>query len=492
MSADIRPPSETMPPLRIANSNGAGPAASPIDEEQFWSSRKTLEHLRSFARARMCSPWAVLGVTLARIIADTPPRITLPPIVGGRASLNIAIGLVGRPGAGKGAAEAAAREAILLPRTFKTHKLGSGQGLAHGYVRWEKDGKGSALVQHTEACLFVMQEVDHMVGLVGQRGSTLLPELRSALMGEQLGHLYVDPAKRLEVAPHTYRLALTVGIQPARAGVIFNDADGGTPQRFVWMPTGDPDAPEDPGKEPMPVNWRPPEWPLDSVLPVCAVAKEAIMAARHDELRGIGSELDGHRLLLREKIAAALDLLNGEAEVSERAGTWPGRSWPCPTAPVPPAKRRFPSVSVRPTKPAAGSTASARCWWSRGAGGRGRDQAGLLKHPARTRGTRLAGSRRVAQGTNQHRPRVLRRGDRAAGGRGADRGRRGRAGHPLSPCLTAREGWRKVADGHPWVSSNQCRTSIWSQKCPRVSREPLPGVATATPPPFLHPSAGRR
>jgi hypothetical protein len=56
----------------------------------------------------------VLGVVLARVAAVTPPRLVLPALVGGQASLNPYIGLVGPAGAGKGAAEAAAADAVNL------------------------------------------------------------------------------------------------------------------------------------------------------------------------------------------------------------------------------------------------------------------------------------------------------------------------------------------------------------------------------------------
>ncbi len=305
----------------------SGPLAGLTDEQlsamiaaehadAFWTARPVLEHMRTFARSRMCSPFAVLGVVLARVIAATPYTVVLPPIVGGRASLNLAVGLIGRSGDGKGGAEAAARDGFSLGerrRTFEEHKLGSGQGLAHGYMRSEK---GQA-VRHADACLFRMDEVDHLVGLSGQRGSTLLPELRAALMGEQLGFLYADPAKRLEVPGHSYRLALTVGIQPARSGVLLDDSDGGTPQRLIWMPTDDPDAPEVDPQEPLPLTWRVPTWP--NVLPVCDTARAEVVAARDERRRGRGQPLDGHRLLLRLKVAAALDIMDGRAEVSEEA-----------------------------------------------------------------------------------------------------------------------------------------------------------------------------
>jgi hypothetical protein len=65
------------------------------DHAEFWELTDTLRHTRDFARARRVSPWAMLGVALARVVATVPPSVQIPPLVGGRASLNLYIGLVG-------------------------------------------------------------------------------------------------------------------------------------------------------------------------------------------------------------------------------------------------------------------------------------------------------------------------------------------------------------------------------------------------------------
>lgn len=296
-------------------------------DDTFWGARPQLRHIWLFARARRAAPWAVLGVVIARIIAATPPFIVLPPTIGGDASLNLFVGLVGPSGAGKGAAEAAAEDAVKIDTgLFDVWKLGSGQGIAHGYMRREK----GSLIRHADAVLFTMSEIDYIGGLSEPRGSTLLPELRSTWMGERLGHLYVDPAKRVPVEPHTYRAAFITGIQPHRAAVLLDDTDAGTPQRFVWMPAVDPDAPDAAPDEPSPLHWsRPLPWPTAgffgrSRLRVCGQAAETIEKARVTRLRGEGDALDGHALLARLKVAAALGLLHGRAEVDDEDWTLAG------------------------------------------------------------------------------------------------------------------------------------------------------------------------
>lgn len=288
-------------------------------EDEFWQARPELAHIHAFARARRASPWGTLGVVLTRVVACVEPSYVLPPIVGGDASLNLFVGIVGPSGAGKGVAEAAGADAVKVDEDkFDIWKLGSGQGLAHGYARRDRGG----VTQHTTSVLFSMAEVDHMVGLSGQQGSTLLPELRSAWMGERLGHLYVDPTKRVPVEPHKYRATLIVGIQPGRAGVLLDDKDGGTPQRFVWLPAIDRHAPDHHPVEPEPLRWHRPQslpWVFNGRgrLTVCQQARRVIDEARLARLRGHGDALDGHALFNRLKVATALALLSGRCDVSD-------------------------------------------------------------------------------------------------------------------------------------------------------------------------------
>src|SRR5204862_283443 len=84
-------------------------------------------------------------------------------------------------------------------------------------------------------------------------------ELRKAWMGERLGFGWANAEKAVVVMGHRYRMTMVVGVQPGRGGALLQDADGGTPQRFIWLPTTDPDAPDEPPEEPEPL--RLPAWP---------------------------------------------------------------------------------------------------------------------------------------------------------------------------------------------------------------------------------------
>jgi len=99
-------------------------------------------------------------------------------------------------------------------------------------------------------------------------------------MGEPLGFSYADPAKALPIAPHSYRMGLVLGVQPGRAGPLLKDADGGTPQRFVWLPATDPYAPDRPPPGGLQPSWSPPgPWkPGPSGFAEIEVPEEAAQA----------------------------------------------------------------------------------------------------------------------------------------------------------------------------------------------------------------------
>lgn len=324
------------PRTQVPDSDPAGPTPTVLhdtpDHSGFWDQRPVLGHLRDFARARRVGPWALLGATLARTIAMVPPLVVLPPLVGAHASLNLFVGLVGRSGAGKGGAEVAAADAMTSTETLETITAGSGEAIAHAFMERRKNPQTGQLepYQHTNRVLVSIAEVDTLGALHARTAATIMPELRKAWMGERLGFHYVDLTKRLPVPAHSYRLCMIVGIQPERAATLLNDTAGGTPQRFVWLPATDPDAPDIAPSEPSAWDWKLPHAPMVSahghaVLPVCDSARQVIDRERLDQLRGTVDALDGHALLARLKVAAALALLDQRPEVAqddwELAGT---------------------------------------------------------------------------------------------------------------------------------------------------------------------------
>ncbi|MFC6014092.1 bifunctional DNA primase/polymerase [Nocardia lasii] len=327
------------------------PLLRTIDEDSFWAARPELDRLREFARARRVAPWAMVGAVLARVVVTVPPRVVLPPLVGGSASLNLFVALVGPSGNGKGAAERAAADAVILGAGVYEATPGSGEGIPKQYAYKSKGEQ----INIRDAVLFSVSEIDTLAALAERSSSTLMPELRKAWMGERLGFGYATVDKAVPIMGHRYRMCLVAGVQPERARFLLDDADGGTPQRFLWFPTTDADAPDRPPEEPQP--WSVPAWsfgeersavdaragstpaetpgngsrvkfgggelllelPMEPrrlvKLKLPPEAAEQIDRARLARLRGTAAhELDGHAQLARLKVAAALMVLAGRTD----------------------------------------------------------------------------------------------------------------------------------------------------------------------------------
>lgn len=299
---------------------GPDERAAELDEfdGQFWAAREELAAIYAYSHGRYTSPWSVLGAVLCRVLATVPPWITLPPVIGGRGSLNFFCALVGPSGGGKGASAAVAGE--LVPTDTHQAKLGSGEGLAKTYGKTTKVDGVPTYEQIRNAAVFSVDEVDTVAGLGSRSGATLMPQLRSVFSGETLGFGYADATKAVIVPGHTYRATLYVGVQPGRAGALLDEADGGTPQRFIWLPTTDPrigtielDVDQLPQPLDVELSWGP--YRRDMEIPEIVIS--TIRQAHIARQRGEGDALDGHALFAREKVAAGLAVLNGRDYMNE-------------------------------------------------------------------------------------------------------------------------------------------------------------------------------
>lgn len=284
-------------------------------EGEFWTYRQSLATIFDGAMARMASPWAVLGVCMCRALNQVPPWITLPPVVGGKGSLNFFTAIVAQSGGGKGAAENVAAEIVPDDELIIGH-VGSGEGLAHHYKRKDRNG----WVDITNTVFFSIPEVDALAAQSARQGSTLLTKLREAFSGESLEFGYADVSKRVPVKAHEYRLTLSLGVQPIKAGVVINDAPGGTPQRFVWLPAMDKRISRDKRRAEIDRLWVPQQqaWGIEAAhVEIPAQAVETIESTREAIAQGRGNPLDGHAVFTREKVMVALAALDGRITVTE-------------------------------------------------------------------------------------------------------------------------------------------------------------------------------
>jgi hypothetical protein len=301
----------------------------------FWDRRPFLRYVHTYARSRYCAPWAVLGSVLALAAAAVEPNIQLPPVIGKEASLNLFVGLVGPSGSGKDIAFGIAEELLDIRHGEEKVRtdiipLGSGEGISHVYMkhppkltrRRGKSDDDSALIgltassdepiQYRTRALLTVAEIDTLDAQTKRQGSTVGGQLRQGWSGSQIGFHYADTAKRMIVPKHAYRMCLVAGIQPGRAQMLLSgpESDGGTPQRFLWLPATDPGMGRDAPATPAPVAWTPPAYRGTVLFDVCPKASDTIVDAHIARQTGQGEALDGHALLTRLKVAAALAMLD--------------------------------------------------------------------------------------------------------------------------------------------------------------------------------------
>lgn len=298
----------------------------------FWNSRRSLNTIYRAALAGEASPWAVLTITLLRVITAVPHNVHLPSLGrhGALGSLNLFAGIAAAPGGGKGLANGVAEELYRHPSIFKAAP-GSGEGMGHlfGAMVKDPDRPGKQMFQWARhAVLIDAPEIDSLGAIGGRKGSTADSILRQAFSGESLGFSYAAAEKRLHIPAGEYRMCMMVGVQPERAGVLFNGASGGTPQRFIWAPAEDHRVGvEHPDWDGVPLApYRPEYWADGHVIEVCPQALEEIRDDRRRRGRRIslvprsddenaGEELDAHAMYAREKVAVALAVLDGRQYV---------------------------------------------------------------------------------------------------------------------------------------------------------------------------------
>lgn len=333
--ANEEPPAGTYTPPALAP---ALPGALVPINDTFWTERPELRDIRWLARERRVSPWSMLGSVLALASCRLGPHVVLPKIVGGNASLNLLVGLVGPSGKGKGASWETAQDYLAVEGKFMVEEIATPQGIDSAFT--ETPAKGGP-VQFNDVAFFYVPEIDSMKAQTEASGGALLPHLRKVYSGELLGGRTANRERRRPVRAHSYRASVVVGIQPARSGVLLNDADGGLPQRFVWLPVHDPDLLRRSDKlqpplysgepprldfdvwipqgeqrgdkdEPLPV-----ETPYRHEVPVCQTAQDEIIDAREENLASEHGGMNSHALLTQLKVATLLAFINRRLEVRE-------------------------------------------------------------------------------------------------------------------------------------------------------------------------------
>jgi hypothetical protein len=282
-------------------------------EQDFWTSRESLNAIYTAALARMCSPWAVLSMCVARTLAQVKPNWTLPPLIGGPGSLNWFAIIADTSSGGKTSSMSLARQ--LITGDVRERQLGSGEGMIGAY--YKPALKAGETAEINVSNMFVADEVDTVTALGARTGQTTMTVLRSAFSGETLGFSYIAKGRDVHLKAHSYRMTLVVSVQPGRAGGLLDDHYSGTPQRFMWFPANDDRISRETQSFWVPGPLSLPEletYPRELTLPQEAI--DEILDERVRNGRGEVGVLDGHSLFCQEKLAFALALLDGRVEMS--------------------------------------------------------------------------------------------------------------------------------------------------------------------------------
>ena len=330
-------------------------------------SSEILQHVAHFADARSAERFGVTFGVVMRAVLAIPPQVVLPPTIGGEVSLNMLLAVVGESGGGKGTTDKTASAAVVfshggryaLPAQAML-PVGTGEGINRTFARAERDPAGSGRIVlhwHTDRAFFGCRDIATWNALMSRQGSTLVPELLKAWMGEELGFANAEKERRVVLPMHSYRLCLSAGVQPDNGAILLNEQArrDGVPQRFLWMPVrpgeartrrGAGDARIDPLTVALPTFGIDPmvtpitdadtdgggfDTGAHDLVPIgvaTSIAQEIIDADAVKDLDPFGRSTDplaGHRLLAQLKLAAGLAVLHNRTDVTAEEWQWAER-----------------------------------------------------------------------------------------------------------------------------------------------------------------------
>jgi Protein of unknown function (DUF3987) len=301
-----------------------------ITDSDFWTSREILQHIRDLALSRVISPWGLLGYTLALTSATTDHTIVLPGLGGSLTSMNIFTALIAPTGGGKGETVKAGHELV----EYEAYLLanlgpGTGEGFLAGYT--EAGVRGNTRTHYN--AFVTVDEVRTLGKIIERPGSTVEGVMCSAWAGEMLAFQTSDKSKRRMVDRFTYRMGMGMGVQPTQAGPFIRGVDQGLTQRFLWLPTREPQTEIPEAPDPMVI--KPPRMreafdenddgevnpmdlsdlklrPMRVPPPIMDEIAADRLARTHDSLLKV--DLNSHRMQQRLRVAGNLAVMDGRSD----------------------------------------------------------------------------------------------------------------------------------------------------------------------------------
>ncbi|MGP5039265.1 DUF3987 domain-containing protein [Corynebacterium variabile] len=293
------------------------PRLTPVTVEEVFDGRASLRSIRDNARNAGEAPFAVLIAVIIRLLACTPPSLTLPGfgVRSAPGSLNLYGAVAAPSGGGKGEVMALAEHCMTIRDThgqivdLETFSIGSGEGLVSVF-----EMPDDPETMPTTRAMAEVDEITELTALSGRTGATLQPKLLSMWSGKAVGNRNRGKDTSQQVAAGRYRLTVLAGVQPGNAGELLNAeaSTSGLPQRFIWASMEDKGFnPDTPAVDPVRIEVPAFDDPARNVK----VCKEVWDALRADKARKRAGKYphawDSHAIQCTEILAVALSLLDG-------------------------------------------------------------------------------------------------------------------------------------------------------------------------------------
>lgn len=349
--------------------------ATRLVEDDFWGQTEVLRSCRDFARSRLVSPDAMLACALVVVSSWLPPHLVLPGLVGDVAGLNFFVALAAASGGGKSAAMKAAKSWLhVRPHEHSdlatdepyVTTVSTAQGLVQAYTMSQPKPKNQQVrpgeIEHIQVRRSVRFEVDEIGALgaaMNAEGSMLKDFLKTMWTGSGVGTTAAEAARVRKLEDNSFRMTIVAGVQPSTADVILSGHGDGFPQRWLWVeafdekPLSREEWIESRKNPPAPLGWTPPLAAHPLPMPVrddddfkkvtnaFRVAHSSDQTLREIEItesfgmkvyqaaasasRRIGDVdvtmaevLDGHSVLLQEKLAALVAALHGSIDITDQ------------------------------------------------------------------------------------------------------------------------------------------------------------------------------
>jgi hypothetical protein len=312
-------------------------------EDGFWRARPVLARMRGLANSKGQSPWPLLGWAIIRSLHTVPYSVCYQSLIGAQA-LNSLVGISGPTGAGKTISQRLLEEHFVFPDNDPSRPYvksweglippGSGESMPDKYVDFDplteeeesgeipaKDRLSNTLVWHhpNHAAVFFFDEVGMLASRSSRQGSTLVDYMKEGWSGSEFGRTLAS-GKGVILPRESYRFACVINTQPKRAGILFSEeaVAGGLQGRFLWFDvTADINrdliSREPVEKFPIPAI----DWAGVDCIQALDVMDNAHIQHHWDALDGLISETESHILLTQAKVAVALAVLDGRAELNQ-------------------------------------------------------------------------------------------------------------------------------------------------------------------------------